>query len=91
MEMEVRVRDEPELRRLVVELCEKWRSVLCHQRVRGMPQTNNCTEQTIGRSKVRYKTVRGYKSEAGMMNGLGLTQWVWSGQDGLDLGELIAA
>ena len=49
------------------------------------------TEQTIGRSKIRYKTVRGYESEDGMMNGLGLTQWVWSGQEGLDLGELMAA
>ena len=90
VEMERRVRREPKLRRLVVELCEKWRSVTCHQRVRGMPQTNNCTERTIGRSKIRYRTVRGYKSEEGMMNGLGLTQWIWSGQEGLDLGELIA-
>ena len=81
------VRIEPRLRRLVVELCEKWPSLLCHQRVAGMPQT----ERTIGRSKIRYKTVRGYKSEEGMMNGLGLTQWVWSGQEGLDLSELIAA
>ena len=89
--MEPRVRGEPGLRRLVVELCEKWPSLTCHQRVRGMPQTNNCTEQGIGRSKIRYKTVRGYESEDGMMNGLGLTQWVWSGQDGLDLAELIAA
>ena len=40
-----------------------------------MPQTNNCTERTIGRSKIRYKTVRGYKSKEGMMNGLALTQW----------------
>ena len=35
--------------------------------------------------------MRGYKSEEGMMNGLGLTQWVWSGEEGLDLGELMAA
>ena len=90
-DMERRVRSEPDLRRLVVELCEKWRSLVCHRRVSGMPQTNNCTERAIGRSKVRYKTVRGYKSEEGMMNGLGLTQWVWSGEDGLDLGELMAA
>ena len=89
--MERAVRGQPRLHRLVVELCEKWRSLTCHQRVRGMPQTNNCTERAIGRSKIRYKTIRGYKSEAGMMNGLGLTQWVWSGQDGLDLGELVAA
>ena len=64
-----------------------------------MPQTNNCTERTIGRSKacaglrsgIRYKTARGYKSEEGMMNGLRLTQWIWSGRDGLDLDELVAA
>ena len=91
VEMERWVRGEPKLRRLVVELSEKWRSLTCHLRVRGMPQTNNCTEQTIGRSKIRYRTVRGYKSKEGMMNGLGLTQWAWSGRDGLDLGELIAA
>ena len=97
--MERRVRRQPKLRRLVVELCEKWRSLTCHLRVRGMPQTNNCTERTIGRSKacaglrsgIRYRTVRGYKSEEGMMNGLGLTQWAWSGADELDLGDLIAA
>ena len=91
LRMEPSVRAEPRLRRLVVELCGKWPSLLCHQRVAGMPQTNNCTERTIGRSKIRYKTVRGYKSMEGMMNGLGLTQWVWSGQEELDLSELIAA
>ena len=90
-DMERRVRGEPDLRRLVVELSEKWRSLTCHCRVSGMPQTNNCTERAIGRSKIRYKTVRGYESEEGMLKGLGLTQWVWSGEDGLDLGELIAA
>ena len=91
LDMERRVRRQPKLHRLVVELCEKWWSLTCHQRVRGMPQTNNCTERTIGRSKIRYKTVRGYKSEEGLMNGLGLTQWVWSGEDVLHLGDLIAA
>ena len=89
--MERRVRGEPALRRLVVELCQKWRSLLCHRRAPGMPQTNNCTERAIGRSKIRYKTVRGYKSIDGMMNGLGLTQWVWSGKEGQNLGELLAA
>ena len=91
LKMERRVRAEPKLRRLAVELSEKWSSLLCHKRVRGMPQTNRCTERTIGRSKIRYKTLRGYKSEDGMMNGLSLTQWVWSGQEGLNLGELIVA
>ena len=40
---------------------------------------------------VRYRTVRRYKSEEGMMNELVLLQRVRSGQEGLDLGELIAA
>ena len=79
------------MRRLVVDLCSKWRSLVCHKRVSGMPRTNNVTERVIGRSKVRYKTVRGYKSIYGMLNGLGLTQWVWSGMDGLCIGELVAA
>lgn len=91
LDMEHRVQGAPGLRRLVGELCEKWLFLLCPRRVRGMPQTNNCTEQAIGRSKVRYKAVRGYKSVDGMMNGLRLTQWVWSGEEGLDLAELMAA
>ena len=90
LRMERNVKEDDELRRLVVELSEKWRSLRRHKRVRGLPETNNCTERVIGRSKIRYKTVRGYKSVSGMMNGLGLTQWVWSGEDGLDLSELMA-
>ena len=51
LDMEPRVRGQPKLHRLVVELCDKWQSLTCHQRVIGIPQTNNCTERTIGRSK----------------------------------------
>ena len=43
----------------------------------------------IGRSKIRYKTMRGYKSIEGMMNGMWLTQWIW-GEPGMDMGELLA-
>ena len=91
LRMERRVRENAELRRLVVELSNKWRSLTRHKRVRGLPETNNCTERVIGRSKIRYKTVRGYKSVDGMLNGLWLTQWVWSGDDGLSLSDLVAA
>ena len=91
LDMEKRARGEPKLRRLIVELCDKWRSLVCHKRMKGVPWTNNYTEQVIGRSKIRYKTVRGYKTIAGMMNGLGLTQWAWSGRDGLDLRDLVGA
>ena len=91
MRMEHKVRENAELRRLVVELSNKWRSLTRRKRIRGLPETNNCTERVIGRSKVRYKTVRGYKSVEGMLNGLWLTQWVWSGDDGLSMSELAAA
>ena len=91
MRMERKVRENAELRRLVVELSNKWRSLTGYKRIRSLPQTNNCTERVIGRSKIRYKTIRGYKSVEGMLNGLGLTQWIWSGDDGLSLSELVAA
>ena len=61
------------LRRPRVELSEKWRALLRHRRRRDVSWTNNVTERAIGRSKIRYKTVRGDKSEDGMLNtGLGL-------------------
>ena len=79
------------LRRMRVELSGKWRALLCRRRRRDVPMTNNVTKRAIGRSKIRYKTVRGYKSEDGMLNGFGLTQWAWSGRVGLEMSELVAA
>ena len=57
----------------------------------GLDGTNNATERVIGRSKVRYKTMRGYKSPEGMKNGIALTQWLYSGEDEHDLGKEMAA
>ena len=57
--MERKVRDNVELRRLVLELSDKWRSLTRYKRVTGLPETNNGTERVIGRSKIRYKTIRG--------------------------------
>ena len=92
LRLERMVRDgDATLRRMCVELSGKWRALLCHRRRGDVPWTNNVTERAIGRSKIRYKTVRGYKSEDGMLNGFGLTQWAWSGRDGLELSELVAA
>lgn len=73
-----------------MDLCGKWRSSLCHKRMRGARDTNNVTERVIGGSEIRYKTMRGYKSVAGMMNGLWLTRRVW-GEAGMDKGDLLAA
>lgn len=58
--------------------------------MRGARDTNNVTERVIGGSKIRYNTIRGYKSIEGMMNDLWLTQRVW-GASGMDMSELLAA
>ena len=89
LERFVRDDEDQSLRRLRIELSDKWRALLCRRRRRGVPRTNNVTERAIGRSKTRYKTVRGYKSVEGLLNGFGAAQWSWSGKDGLELSELV--
>jgi len=84
------------MRMLTLELWNKWPKPLLHRRrpELGMEGTNNASERAIGRSKVRYKTMRAYKSDEGMKNGIGLTQWLYyGGEDGVhDLAEeMIAA
>ena len=60
--MEREIRNEPAPRRLAVGLCAKRRSLLCYKRMRGARYTNNVTERLIRGSKIRYKTMRDYKS-----------------------------
>ena len=79
------------LRRLCAELSEKWRALLCRRRRRDVPWTNSAAEPGIGRSEIRYKAARRYKSEDGMMNGFGLRRWAWSGRDRLDMSDLVVA
>jgi transposase-like protein len=82
------------MRMLTLELWQKWPKVRLHLRrpELGLDGTNNASERAIGRSKVRYKTMRGYKSDEGMSNGVVLTQWLYSGQDEHDLlAEVMAA
>lgn len=59
-----------QLRNLLIRLSEHWSNyrVFCYQN--GVPWTNNISEQVIGRMKVRSRTVRGYKTKAGMLAGL---------------------
>jgi hypothetical protein len=82
------------MRMLTLELWNKWpkiRLYLRHPEL-GLDGTNNASERSIGRSKVRYKTMRGYKSVEGMSNGIALTQWLYSGEDKVhDLGKEMAA
>jgi transposase-like protein len=81
------------MRMLTLEMWNKWPKLLLHLRKPelGMDGTNNATERAIGKSKVRYKTMRGYKSISGMTNGIALTQWLYSGEDEHDLAEEMAA
>ncbi len=75
-------------------LCHRWHKIRLHlaRLVLGLDGTNNASERGIGKSKVRYKTMRGYKSDEGMSNGVVLTQWLYSGQDEHDLlAEVMAA
>ena len=90
LSLERSVRRSPPLRRLVVDLLQRWPALLCHRRRQGVPSTNNRTEQAIAKSKMRYKTVRGYKSVSGALAGVALTQWLYSGAPEHDLGELVA-
>ena len=81
------------MRMLTLELWNKWRKIRLHlaRPELGLDGTNNSTERGIGKSKVRYKTMRGYKSMDVMENGIALTQWLYSGEDEHDLAKEMAA
>lgn len=76
-------------RRFLSELADKWHSLRRFLDNPAVPATNNVTERAIGRSKVRYKTVRGFKSEEGMLNLVALTQWLYTPQPIHDLSRLV--
>jgi len=58
------------LRDLLLRLGEHWERYRLFFEDPQVPWTNNATEQVIGRMKMRSRTVRGYKTQAGMLNGL---------------------
>ena len=81
------------MRLFTLRLMETW-SKLClakEQPALNIDGTNNATERAIGKSKMRYKTMRGYKSLDGLCNGIALTQWLYRGSGTHDLGQIIAA
>lgn len=90
MALEKRVRGSPALRRLVVDLLGRWPALVFYQERPWVPATNNRTEQGIGKSKVRFKTTRGFKSIGGALAGIALTQWAYSGAAAHDLRDLAA-
>lgn len=64
----------PPLRWTVVYLLNLWNRLTLYQRHPGLPRTNNLSEQAIGRSKLRARTVRGFKSLDGALNFFATTQ-----------------
>jgi transposase-like protein len=59
-----------QLRLLLIRLSEHWPNYRVFDWQPDVPWTNNGTEQVIGRMKMRSRTVRGYKTEKGMLAGL---------------------
>ena len=81
------------MKMLILEIWNKWKKLrlyLARPKL-GLDGTNNASERSIGKSKVRYKSMRGYKSISGMINGIALTQWLYSGEDEHDLGKKMVA
>jgi len=68
------------LRWVVIYLLDNWHKIMAHRRDRGIPATNNRTEQAILRTKLRYRTTRGLKSVAGILNFFAVTQDVYGHQ-----------
>ena len=75
------------MRMLTLQLWNDWNKIRLHlaRPELKLDGTNNASERSIGKSKVRYKTMRGYKSVGGMGNGIALTQWLYSGENEHDL------
>lgn len=59
-----------QLRDLLLRLSEDWHQYCTFQSEPLVPWTNNATERSIGKMKMRARTVRGYKSWPGMQSGL---------------------
>lgn len=64
---------------LTLRLSERWHSYRVAASRADVPTTNNRAEQAIGRLKVRSRTVRGYKSVAGLLHGCALAGVVGAG------------
>ncbi len=79
------------IKMLTVGLWEKWQKprLYLSRPELGLYGTDNCTERAVGRSKARYKTMRGHKSVEVLGNAIALTQWLHNGDERHDLLEAI--
>jgi hypothetical protein len=79
------------MRLLVLAVWERWHKLrlYLHRPEPALDGTNNASERAIGKSKARYRTMRGYKSLEGLLNGIALTQEIYGGGALLDLASVI--
>ena len=83
------------LRLLTLDWSENWSRLTRFQSWRGpasekLDGTNNVTERIIGQYiKERYRSMRGYKRKASILNVSGLTAWISMQPAGYDLGEVV--
>jgi transposase-like protein len=83
------------MRMLTLDWSENWSRLTRFQSWRGthdetMDGTNNVTEQVIGqRVKERYRSMRGYKRKASILNVSGLIGWLGMQPAGYDLGAVV--
>jgi transposase-like protein len=82
---------EPKLKALVVRVAQNWPRLVLHTQRADVPATDNVTERAIGRTKVRYRTMRGLKSREGCLNAFAVTQWLYTPQAEHHLSALLAA
>ena len=64
-------------RMIIGDLLRNWHNYTAYLRNPrdSLPTTNNVTERAIGRSKIRYKLTRGFKSQEAVLNFFFLTQY----------------
>lgn len=90
------------MRLLTLDWSENWSRLVRFQAWRGahnekLDGTNNATERITGTVplgigqyiKERYRTMRGYKRKASILNVSGLTSWLGTQPAGYDFGEVI--
>ena len=83
------------MRLLTLDWAENWARLALYQSWRAennekLDGTNNATEQVIGHCvKERYRTMRGYKRNASILNVSSLIGWVRAKGPAYDMTELV--
>lgn len=80
------------MRLLTLRLWDNWKRLVLFQTEEGagLDGTNNVTERAIGRcGKIRYRTMRGYKSRKSWKLTHELFAWLGEEGNGYRLGEVV--